>query len=166
MDATATLTGLGITLGSVSGGGNNLTTSDSGTTILGGSLTNLGTLSVTATGIHINGGSVTTTGAQTYHNAVTLGADTTLTGTAIDFVSTINSDLTPKSLTTNGSGTLTLGGAIGGTHPLSILTLDVPGITTGTAIAASQLLFDGTGTFSLTNSGNAIGTIAAAITGA
>ena len=53
---------------------------------LGGISDPLGSLTTDANGTtHINGGSIETSGAQTYHDAVTLGAATNLTGTAITF---------------------------------------------------------------------------------
>src|SRR5205085_1271185 len=55
----------------------------------------------------INGGSVTTSGSQVYNDQVTLGADTTLTGAAIAFLSTLDSDSTARPLTVNAAGTTT-----------------------------------------------------------
>src|SRR5207247_1410524 len=72
----------------------------------------------------INGGSVITTGAQSYNDAVTLGANTTLTSTGsgtITLASTVNGAF---SLTVNTAGATTLGGAVGGTTALTSLTTD------------------------------------------
>ena len=85
--------------GAVGGGGNPLssvTTDAAGTTA-------------------INGGSVVTTGAQTYHDAVTLGAATALTSAgsgAITFDSTVNNN--GFGLTVTTGGTALFSGAISG----------------------------------------------------
>ncbi len=66
--------------------------------------------------------SVTTTGFQTYHDAVVLQAGTTLTSTgggALTFVSTVDG---PASLTTDTAGQTTFQGAVGGGTPLAGLT--------------------------------------------
>lgn len=95
----------------------------------------------------LNGGLVRTVGDQVYLGAVTLGADTTLTGHSLDFSSTIQSDsaLTPRSLTLNSNtlevgyvegpggmspGTVFLQGTIGGNNsPLSRLVVNGEGET-------------------------------------
>jgi filamentous hemagglutinin family protein len=81
----------------------------------------------------IDGGLVRTTGAQTYGDAVTLGADTTLTSTGggnIAFASTVNAfDATARALTVNTTGTNTFGGAVGGTNALASLTTSAGGTT-------------------------------------
>jgi hypothetical protein len=78
---------------------------------------------------NINGGSVITTGAQTYNDAVVLGANTTLTSTssgAISLNSTVNGAF---SLTVNTAGATTFAGAVGGTTALTSVTTDAPGST-------------------------------------
>src|SRR5262249_58757670 len=74
-----------------------LTVNTAGTGTFGGALgstTALTSLTTDAPGsTALNGGSVTTTGAQSYNDAVTLGANTTLTSTDfsdISFASTVN----------------------------------------------------------------------------
>src|SRR5213075_3378047 len=74
----------------------------------------------------INGGSVRTTAAQTYGDAVTLGAATVLTGVGNTFASTVNG---AQTLTVNDSGTTTFGGMVGGTTPLTSLTTNAGGTT-------------------------------------
>jgi hypothetical protein len=77
----------------------------------------------------INGGAVTTTGAQTYNDAVTLGAITTLTSTGsgnISLASTLNGAF---GLTVNTSGSTGLFGVVGGVTALASLTTDAPGLT-------------------------------------
>jgi len=66
---------------------------------------------------------------QTYNDAVSLGADTTLTSTGagnVTFASTVNG---AHGLTVNTAGTTTLGGAVGGCGALTSLTTDAPGST-------------------------------------
>ncbi len=73
-----------ISFGNTVNGGFDLTVNTTGTTTFGGALGNttpLTNLTTDAGGTTvINGGSVTTTGDQTYNDAVTLGSDTTLQG--------------------------------------------------------------------------------------
>ena len=80
----------------------------------------------------LNGGSVVTTGAQTYNDAVQLSADTTLSAGAgnITFANTLNSTAgNTFSLTANSTGTTTFGGAVGTTDALSTLTTNAGGTT-------------------------------------
>ena len=58
----------------------------------------------------INGGVVKTTGDQTYQDAVTLGADATLTGVNVRFSNTLDDDATPgnANLTVIASGVTSL----------------------------------------------------------
>lgn len=93
--------------------------------------------SLTTSGIAaINGGAITTSGAQTYNNAVTLGANTTLTGSALTFASTLNGAFT---LLANVSGATTFGGLVGGATPLTSITTDAAGsvVFNTTAITTS-----------------------------
>jgi hypothetical protein len=73
----------------------------------------------------INGGLVRTTGAQTYGELATLGANTRLRGVNVAFASTVDSvGSTPYSLTISDSGDTVLGGSVGALHALSSLTTD------------------------------------------
>ena len=72
----------------------------------------------------INGGSVRTTAAQTYTDAVTLGADSTLTGVRVQFFGTLDG---ARTLTVNDSGPTTFGGLVGGGTALTSITTDAPG---------------------------------------
>src|SRR5207302_1037120 len=77
----------------------------------------------------VNGGGVTTSSDQSYNDAVTLGANTTLTSTGggnITLASTVNGAF---DLAVNTAGTTTFGGAVGGTTALTSLTTDLPGVT-------------------------------------
>ena len=67
-----------------------------------------------------DGGSVLTSGAQTYNDAATLGVDTTLIGDEITLASTVNG---AQSLTIIDAGQTLLGGEIGGVTPLVNLTV-------------------------------------------
>ena len=105
----------------------------SGTVTFGGPVggtNSLATLTVTGP-TAINGGVVTTTGGQSYDNAVTLGADSTLTtsNSAVNFASTVDSAAPgAETLTINaGTGNVTFGGAAGQSHALANLT--VTGLT-------------------------------------
>ncbi|MES2823032.1 MAG: filamentous hemagglutinin N-terminal domain-containing protein, partial [Pseudomonadota bacterium] len=103
---------------------------------IGGS-TPLGSISSDATGTTIiNGGSIATAGAQTYNDAVTLGAITTLTGVNVHFVDTVNG---AYALTVNDSGTTTFSGVVGGVTPLASITTNAAGASTigTTAITTS-----------------------------
>lgn len=77
----------------------------------------------------LSGGTVKTTGAQAYSDAVTLGADTILTSTAAAAVTLAGTVDGAFALTLNTAGTTTFGGALGGATPLSSLTTDAPGST-------------------------------------
>ena len=79
-------------------------------------------------------GNVTSSGAQTYNSAVSLGADVIVTGFGNTFAGTING---AKSLTVNDSGATTFGGSIGGTAALSSLTTDAPGTSSSVGVITS-----------------------------
>ena len=119
-----------ITFADTVNGAFSLTANTTGTTTFGGAVGGSAILTslVTDAGgsTAINGGGVTTTGAQTYGDAVTLGADTTLAGVAITLASTVDG---AKALTINDSGTTTFGGAVGGSTALTSLVTDAGGST-------------------------------------
>ena len=134
-DTTLRSTGAGnITLGSTVDGSFNLTVNTAGITTFGGAVggtTALSSLTTDAAGsTDINAGTVTTAGAQTYNDAIALGADTTLASTgdgAITLGSTVDGAF---GLTTNTSGATTFGGVVGGTTALTSLTIDAGGQAT------------------------------------
>ncbi len=111
-----------------------------GTTTFGGAVgatTPLTSVTSDSTGTTaINGGSIATSGAQTYNDAVTVGASTILTGVNVDFVSTLNG---ANTLLINDSGATTFGAVVGGVDPLSSLTTNSAGTTeiATTAISTS-----------------------------
>ena len=132
------------TLGAVA-----LTINVAGTTTftnLGSPSTPLASVTTNAAGTTlIDTGAITTTGAQTYNDAVTLGTDTALTSTgvgAIAFNSTVDG---ARTLTASTGGTVTFGAAVGGGTALTAL-----------GISASTVSFNGI---------NNVGTLAANLTG-
>jgi hypothetical protein len=115
-----------------------LTVNTGGVTLFTGQVggtARLASLTTDAAGTtRINGGLVRTSGAQTYNDVVTLGADTLLTSTAlgdVTFGATLdsNADLTPRALTVNTGGVTRFGGQVGGTARLASLTTDAAGVT-------------------------------------
>lgn len=151
LGTNATLAGAGITFSSTfnsAGAARTLQINDSGTTTFSGAVGNtLALASVTTnTGgtTAINGGSLATTGAQTYNDAVTLGVNTTLTGVDITFNSALNSSGAARTLQINDSGTTTFGGLVGNTLALASLTTNTGGTT---AINAASLNTTGAQTY-------------------
>ena len=147
IDGGATLTSTGASPisfnGSVNGVGA-LTVNTAGTTTFAGpvgSITPLASLTTDVGGTtQINGGLVSTTiGSQTYNDAVTLGANTTLASTMnITFGSTLQSAGAPVDLTLISAGVTTLSAAVGGGgNPLASLTTDGNGTTVINTVAVS-----------------------------
>ncbi len=126
--ATATLT-----LNSTVDGAANLTLSTPGTTILNGAIGSapngaLASLAITGGPATLNGGTITTTGAQAYSGAVTLTNDTTLTsqGDGITFGSTVDGE---QNLTLDTAGATSFDGAVGSMNPLlTLLATDGSGV--------------------------------------
>jgi filamentous hemagglutinin family protein len=145
LSANADLTGTDLTLGTVTGGGfdlglhgsgdtqlvdvNNvgaLVSDNGGTTELGGVVS--GTSLNITDAVAINGGSVSTTGNQTY-GAATLGGITNFTGAAVTFASTLDAAGTDLSI----PGDLTLDDTVTNLNSLSVsgkTTLGVSSLTT------------------------------------
>jgi hypothetical protein len=163
LNATAnatTLTGTNIIFGSTvrsaTDGEDALTVTGSGTTTFVGAVGDnsqrLASLTSNGGGTTVvNGGSVTTTGSQTYTDAVTLGADTTLatTNSTVSFAATLDSSsTTARDLTVNtGSGAITMSGAVGGANALDVVALNSTGTTTlGGAFTAATLTTNAGGT--------------------
>jgi trimeric autotransporter adhesin len=129
--ATVVSTGSGaVTFTGAVDGGQTLAVNSTGVTLFSanvGASTALASLTTDAGGTTaINGGSVTTTGAQTYNDAVTLGANTTITGVGNTFGGTVNG---ARTLSIIDSGTTTFAGAVGGSTALTSLTTDAGGTT-------------------------------------
>jgi autotransporter-associated beta strand protein len=158
LEADTTLTSIGsgsVTLASTVNGAFGLTVNTGGTTTFGGVVggsTALTTISTDAPGsTALNGGNVTTSAAQTYNDALTLGADTVLTSTGsgnVRFASMIDGE---QALTVAaGTGNVTLTGAVGGGTPLTRLAISSAGNVTAGAVTAgsiAQLSGSGTSTF-------------------
>ncbi|MEI6105491.1 MAG: hypothetical protein WCR49_00640 [Opitutae bacterium] len=136
-DTTLTSTGAGnVTFANTINGAQALTVNTAGTTFFNaavGGTTALASVTTDAAGtVAINGGTVTTTGTQTYNDAMTLNASTTLTTTnsAVTLGSALDSfDTTPRDLAVNsGNGLITLGGTVGATHALGAVTFNSVGV--------------------------------------
>ena len=118
-------------------------TAGTGQTTFGGAVggtAKLASLTVTGTSA-INGGSVTTTGAQDYQGAATIGAATTLDSSAgngaITFGKTLDGgfDLTANA----GTGLTSFGGAVGGTARLASLTVAGASAINGGSVTTTGL---------------------------
>ncbi|MDP1675028.1 MAG: MBG domain-containing protein, partial [Burkholderiales bacterium] len=114
-------------------GGHALTVNSSGAKTFGGAVgatTALSSLGVSAgSTTAINGGSITTTGAQSFGNAVTLGglpAATLTAGGDVSFSSTVNG---ARALTINTPGNTVFGAAVGNTTALTGITTNDGGVT-------------------------------------
>jgi hypothetical protein len=165
-----------ITFGGTLTGASAVTVNNPGvTTFLGG--VNVTSITTDAPGrTDINGGTVTTTGDQTYNDPVTLTANTVLTGANVTFAQTVNSDAaaTPRALTVNASGATVFGGAVGTTFALASLTTDAPGTTavnggavvTAGAQAYSDPVTVGAAATQFTSTGNAAITFGSTLNGA
>ena len=129
----STLTGNNITLGGVvSGNAHNLTLSDSGASVLGAAVNNLTTIRTNV--VNINGGAVTTSGAQNYGNA-TLGNDAILTGNNINMNGTVVGS--GHSLTLADGGVSTFAGAVSGLNNLQTNVININGATVSSTGAQS-----------------------------
>jgi hypothetical protein len=147
LGVATTLTGVGNTFASTLNGAQTLSINDSGTTTFGGSVGGTAALTSLTTNAGgttaINGGAVTTTGAQTYNDAVSLGAAATLNAgaSAIRFVDTVDGLF---SLDVNTTGATIFGGIVGGSSALSALTTDEGGTT---AINTTRIATTGAQTY-------------------
>ena len=114
-----------------------LSANSAGTTTFGGAIggtTRLASLTTNAGGTTVlAGGSVKTTGSQTFNDAITLSANTTLdssSGGGITLAGAVDAAVSGgSSLTVNTAGTTTFGGIVGGTKTLSSVTTDAAGST-------------------------------------
>jgi len=121
-----------------------------GDTVLNGTVS-VGTLNIAGTAT-LNGGTITTTGDQTFQGAVALGANTTLDSAGnVLFASTVNSDPTARNLTVDATGSVVFSNAVGGASALATLSL------AGDSVFFGSTLNDvGTLTVGLTGSGNGV----------
>jgi fibronectin-binding autotransporter adhesin len=102
-DATYTSTNGAVTFNGLLNGANNLVVTSGGVTTFAGAVggsTPLSSLTVNASNVDINGGSVTTTGAQNYNEPVTLGGPTALSGSTVNMTHGVNGN---AALTINGN---------------------------------------------------------------
>ncbi|MCP4171520.1 MAG: hypothetical protein GY758_12185 [Fuerstiella sp.] len=120
-----TLTGSDLTFGSTLDGAQNLFLVVSGATTFSGAVggtTALSSLTTDAGGtLAINGGGVSTTGGQTYNDAVTLGATTSLSGVGLAFSSTIDTGGHGLTLDSTTAGDITLSGTLSGGGDLIVV---------------------------------------------
>lgn len=126
LGAATTLAGGSVNLTGTVAGAQALAINSSGATTLGGAV-NVASLTTDAAGSTSIGANVTTTGAQSYGDPVTLTADVVLASTgggAIGFGGTING---AQALTVNTVGATSFGGVIGGTTALTSVTTNVGG---------------------------------------
>jgi len=127
LGADTTLSGAALTLGAVTGGGKNLILTGSGLLTLGDAFTTVNNLTVNGAGTTTIGtAAIATDGFQNYGNAVTLGQDTTLNGSAVKFVSTVDGG---SALTVNATGMTTFTEAVGKKTALLRLLTDAAGTT-------------------------------------
>ncbi|QCO18067.1 filamentous hemagglutinin N-terminal domain-containing protein (plasmid) [Azospirillum brasilense] len=120
-----------------------LTINGGGTTTVAGAV-KAASLATDPTGITIlNGGSVDTTGAQSYADAVTLGADTVLTGTQVSLSGGIDAaEAGRQGLTIAGNAALA--GTLGTRQALAALTVGGETLMTGaTAVTSGAQTYGG-----------------------
>lgn len=136
-------------------GASTLTSTGAGI-IFAGTVEGNGSLNIsTAAGAALNGGPVTTTGAQLYTGAVLLGANSTLTGTTVT-LGTVNN---PFALTVLGNAVFT--GVVGGIAPLASVSVSgatstgaVAMTTTGSQSYGGTVTLNGATSFVTTGSGS------------
>ncbi|MEG4573053.1 CHAT domain-containing protein [Microcoleus sp. N3A4] len=122
----------------------NLTANSTGTTAFNQTV-NAASLTTDAGGTTQVKGNVTTTGSQTYGDAVTIANNPILSGSDITFNNTVDgtSDLTVKA----SSGNVTFNGAVGAASPIGNLTVNSTGTTAfNQTVNAASLTTDAGGT--------------------
>ncbi|WP_143393387.1 YDG domain-containing protein [Fimbriiglobus ruber] len=185
LGANTTLTGTAIafssTVDDATAGKHALTLTNTGkatfTGVVGGAAS-LGSLSVSGASV-VNTTGITTTGNQTYSGAVTVGAPTTLTtGGLVTFQKAVN-DTAAGTDTLTVAGNATFAGVVGGTAPLSGLSvsgtsgINAAGVSTtgnqtytgAVSIGASTTLTAGLVTFGTTVDDATAGTDTLAVAG-
>jgi filamentous hemagglutinin family protein len=143
LGADTTLTGVNVVFHNTVDGAHALTVDDSGiTTFAGvvGGTTALTSITTDAPGaVAVNASAVTTSGAQTYNELMTLGSDATFTGSGVRFGNGVNG---AHALTVNaGTAAAQFGGAVGGTTPLTSVT------ATGNTVSAGNVRTTGAQTY-------------------
>ncbi|MCU0543875.1 MAG: CHAT domain-containing protein [Oscillatoriaceae cyanobacterium Prado104] len=140
---TPTFSGSAISFNNtVNGSNSNLTVNSSGATSFANNV-NLQSLTTDAGGTTQLNGNVTTTGNQTYGDAITIANNPTLSGSAITFNNTVNGS--NSNLTAIGTGNVTFTGAVsvGGNIGIS-----------GSNVNLQSLTTTNNGTLTLSNTGN------------
>ncbi|WP_035707127.1 filamentous hemagglutinin N-terminal domain-containing protein [Niveispirillum irakense] len=160
LGAGTLLTGGSVDLqGAVTSAGS-LRVNSAGLTRFGGNVT-VSSLTTDAAGsLHLNGGSITTTGAQTYGERVVLGADTVLTGTSITLSQGADGQVAGgQSLTIIGDNTAIAGG-LGGNTALRSLSISGSGFVNGAMVTQGAQSYLGpvllTGATSMTSTGGTL----------
>ena len=164
LTGNAVLTGTTPTFAStVAGGGFDLTLNFSGTTTVNGAnftgIRNLATGNGGATQLT---GAITTTGTQTYNDAVTLTGATTLASSGNGAIALNGTVDGAQTLAVNTTGTTTFAGAVGGTTALTSLTTNAGGTTnvggnvttTGAQTYNDAVTLTGGGTRTFASTGN------------
>jgi filamentous hemagglutinin family protein len=160
LGADSTLAGINVQFAGTVNGAHALIVNDSGTTTFAGVVGGLTPLTSVITdlpgSVAVNTAAVTTTGAQTYNENMTLGADTSFSGAGLTFGGTVNGAF---SLAANASGALHIVGAVGGTTAPTALT------ASGNTIVAAAVTTSGAQTYTaggVTLNGN-LGTTSSAV---
>jgi filamentous hemagglutinin family protein len=157
LGADTLLTAANVTLAGISGAGRNLNVNASGATIFNGVISGVNALvtdaggntainqAVNATSITLNdaaalnGATITTVADQNYNAAVTLGADTTLSGANVTLAGITGGN---RALNVNASGASTFNGLVNG---VGALTTDAAGNTViNQAVNAGSVTFNDT----------------------
>ncbi|MEG4515079.1 filamentous hemagglutinin N-terminal domain-containing protein, partial [Microcoleus sp. F6_B4] len=113
-----------------------------------GAASAIGNLKVNSGGTTQVQANITTTGSQTYNDAVTIANNPTLSGKGITFNNTVNSNNIGSDLTVNaGTGDVTFSGAVGSSKDLGNLTANSTGTTAfNQTVNAASLTTDAGGT--------------------
>ena len=120
--ALTTTTDGDVTFASSIGGAQALTVNSSGATTFGGAVDVASVTTDAAGSLALNGGSITTTGAQTYGETAQLGHDTMLTASTVSLLAGVDA-ATDAGQALAIVGDATIGGAIGTTHALAALSV-------------------------------------------
>ena len=148
-DNALTITGNANTTGAVANLTDLLVTGNAnfGSTV--GTTGTVGTVRVTGTTL-INGGNVTTTGLQSYNDAVTLGANTALntTNSNIGFNNTLNGAYNLGIAT--GSGNVSFGGNVGQTSRLGNVSVTSANVISASGNFNATNIFQNCGTLNIT----------------
>ena len=125
--------------------------------------------SVSVAGTSAINANITTTGAQTYTGAVTLGANVDLTanaGSLVTFSNTVNGDTNARTLTIT-TANVQFNGAVGGITPPLSITVNGGTVTQGAggSITTPSLSINSASAITLTNANNAVGALTITGTG-